>query len=335
LAACRVIACLVNYSVIIASLLLAFSPVQAQGPAASEATIPAAKSLFITLGTMAGPIPSPQRSQPANLLQSGSETILVDIGDGALQQVAKAGVGVNAITAVVISHIHFDHTGGLFALLGTRQQVRLPKVLTIYGPPATARMVEGLIAALQPAYDIGAGLDVLSGGSSADAIKVIELRDGDTAEIGNIKLTAAANSHFASPQSDGITPENQSLSFRFELPDRTIVYTGDTGPSEKVLELAKGADILFAEVIDPEFAIGTLRRMNPAMPEAAVEKLRWHFTDQHLVPEEVGLLANQAGAKSLVLTHNALGAQDTSVTLELIRKHFSGPVTIADDLDRF
>ena len=108
---------------------------------------------WITLGTRAGPVPSPTRSQPANLLKANGKNILVDTGDGTAGQLAKLGIPTNAIDAVFISHLHWDHTGGLAAILGLRAQTNAPPRLAIYGPPGTAEMVAGLIASMVPGRD--------------------------------------------------------------------------------------------------------------------------------------------------------------------------------------
>src|SRR5687767_13802547 len=94
-------------------------------------------SVFITLGTQSGPIPSVHRAQPANVLQWGDQAILIDAGNGVTEQLAKSGISLGAIDAVLISHLHFDHIGGLLAVLGRRYQAMHPGAVTIYGPRAT------------------------------------------------------------------------------------------------------------------------------------------------------------------------------------------------------
>src|SRR5688500_356076 len=90
--------------------------------ASAAAPQQAGQDEFITLGTMRGPIAHPKRSQPANALVVGQDVYLVDVGDGAVQRLAEAGLRLNAVKAIFISHHHFDHTGGLGAVLGLRYQ---------------------------------------------------------------------------------------------------------------------------------------------------------------------------------------------------------------------
>jgi ribonuclease BN (tRNA processing enzyme) len=85
------------------------------------------KGRWITLGTRAGPLASPVSSQPANLLVAGDANILVDVRDGTSARLAAVGIPAARITAVFISHLHWDHTGGLAAILGLRAQGGTPR----------------------------------------------------------------------------------------------------------------------------------------------------------------------------------------------------------------
>lgn len=289
-----------------------------------------AKSVWIELGTQSGPIPSPTRSEPAHALLWDGQHILVDVGDGAAEQLAKAQIPINSIQTVFISHLHFDHTGGLFAFLGMRDQARgrAHKTITIYGPPGTKAMVDGLRSAMQQ------GSALLP--QQPSVYNVVELHDGASVMVGDIKVTAASNSHYLLWRGSGAQPV--SLSYRFDLPDRSIVYTGDTGPSANVERLAHGADLLVSEVMDADAALNRLKGAGPGIPKAIHDYVFDHFTKEHLLPDQVGLLAARAGVRELVLTHfgGATGNPDqiNRLTNE-IGANFHGSIHFANDLDRY
>jgi ribonuclease BN (tRNA processing enzyme) len=293
------------------------------------------RSTFVTLGTVGGPIPNARRSEPANLLIVGDQYLLIDAGDGAAEQLARAGVSLEQIHSVFLSHLHFDHTGGLFAILGLRYQTLGSGVLTVYGPPGTRALVVGLIAAMQPAAAAGVGFPGQAPRPPAPGIQVNEITDGSQLILGQVRVTAAVNTHYSFAKGSAEAAAFQSLSLRFDVPDRSIVYTGDTGPSDNVVQLAHHVDLLVSEVVDAEDAMATLQRINPRIPPAVLAVVRRHMLEQHLTPEAAGALAAAAGVGRLVLTHNGLGDSGDARALAAVSGKFKGPIVLANDLDRF
>ncbi len=297
---------------------------------------PMATSRFITLGTVGGPIPNPERSQPANILLWQDQGILIDAGDGAPEQLAKANIALGQVQTVFISHLHFDHTGGLFALFGMRYQVRTSGVLTIYGPPGTKRMVDSLVAAMRPMSEFGAGNPGVTPPPPEPSFRVVEIVDGDKIVIDDVTVTVASNSHYSYPGGSPEALKFQSLSFRFDMPDRSIVYTGDTGQSKNVEQLAKGADLLVSEVIDVKAVLGDLRINRPDLKEAVLEGFATHFVEHHLTAAEAGKLAQNAGVEKLVLTHLGIGSSSSIKDIKnAATSTFDGSILIASDLDEF
>lgn len=287
------------------------------------------------LGTRGGPVAGPDRSQPAHLLHSDNQAILVDVGDGAAGQLAKAGVDLRSVRSVVVSHLHIDHTGGLHAILGMRQQTHVPGELTIYGPPGTRELVNGIEAAQRYLPDLVGAENSRVRDLPPTTVKVIEVTDGSAVTIGSVKVTAATNTHYGFSAGSEQAKRFQSLSYRFDTPDRSIVYTGDTGPSDNVERLARNADLLVSEIIDPDHVMALLKAQRVDIPFYAEPLLRNHFEHQHLTADAVGLLAQHARVKTLVLTHNTLDAQGIVKAGETIASRYKGPFAFANDLDNY
>ena len=307
----------------------------AQQPPSAPPTVAAE---FVTLGTQGGPLPSAERSQPANVLVRGPDAYVVDAGDGTVQRLAAAGIRLNRVRAVFLSHLHWDHVGGLQAVLGLRYQTNVPGVLTVYGPPGTQRLVDGLVASMQPGSEAGYGIPGARRIPPEDTVRVVELRDGGRAELPGIAVTAAENSHYSFAPGSPEAERYKSLSFRFDMPERSIVYTGDTGPSADVERLAAGADVLVSEMIDLPATLDNVARVSPAMPPELREGMARHLADHHLSPVQVGEFAARAGVGRVVVTHLVPGrmtAEQEASYRAGIAQYYRGPVQFAADLDRF
>lgn len=329
----------------VGALLLSTSPVLAQaGPAdpvqqdSNQQAVADTDGKWITLGTRGGPVTSPTRSQPANLLLFNGKKYLVDVGDGAAGQISKAGLQTAMLDGVFISHLHFDHTAGLAGILGLRFQTNATNMLTIYGPPGTQELVDGLLDSMVPGATANYGVPGAPTKDHRADIEVVEFRDGAKMDVDGLKLSVRSNTHYSFLPGSDLEKRFQSLSFRFDLPGRSIVYTGDTGPSAAVEELAKDADLLVAEMMDVPLIVGMVRRNNPNMPEPAAKAMEAHLTKHHLLPKDVGELASRAKVKSLVVSHFA-GAEPTDPKhyqyLQMIAEHYDGPVVIANDMEAF
>lgn len=289
---------------------------------------------IVTLGTMAGPMANPQRSQPATLLKWDGGMVLVDVGDGTLEQMAKAGITAVPLRSIVITHIHADHIGGLYALLARRYQLIDPPV-TIYGPPGTQAMVDGLVAALAPLKITSPALPGMPPRDPKDGVTVVEIGDGAELVIEGVAVRAVANTHYLSGKEAPDPSVAQSLSLRFELPGRSVVLSGDTGPSERVTELAKGADLLVASILDLDGAVATIRTSRPNAPEPFFAAARAHFAEHHLSPQAAGQLAQAAGVKAVLFTHIGITPARMDAARAELAEAWGGPVTFADDLGRY
>ena len=173
---------------------------------------------------------------------------------------------------------------------------------------------------------------VFSQGDPADSVFYIQ--------DGKVKVTAVENSHFDFHKGGPAAGKHKSYSYRFETPDRVIVFTGDTGPSDAVTELAKSADVLVTETSSFQDRMqrmidnGQWQTMTPA-EQAGITR---QATQGHMTLEIIGKMAARANVKAVVLSHlsaRADGTDDYTAWAAEVKKHFSGQVLIAKDLMEF
>lgn len=287
---------------------------------ATAQSLPAASGTrLILLGTAGGPGARLERSGIASLLVADGTPYLIDSGDGVTRQLVRVGFEERDIRTIFLTHLHDDHTAGLPALASFAYTIpprpgAAPAPVEIMGPPGTGRLVDGLLSFLQVSAEIRmAERPRLP--APGTVFRARELPVGEAYADPRVKVTAIENSHFHLP--GPAANRNRSYSYRFETRNRTIVFTGDTGPSDRLRDLARGADILVAEMVTPAEVKG--------VPPQIVQ----HMLAEHLTPPELGKLARDAGVKTLVLSHiGAVGKSDVAA----IRKAFAGRILIGRDL---
>jgi ribonuclease BN (tRNA processing enzyme) len=302
----------------------------------AKAQAPATGTVIITLGTAGGPLPRKDRAQSSNLLVVNGKLYLIDAGGGVTLRIVQSGYDFRQVGKVFITHPHSDHTAGLATLLVSEWEQAPQQPIDVYGG-GVERLVKGAIDYLTanaeirwaegkrtPMENIFHGHDVAAGLIFQDA---------------NVKVSAVENTHFNFPQGSPPYGKYTSYSYRFETPGRVIVFTGDTGPSSAVTELANGADVLVTEVTSPEEVVESQKRAGiwQAKTPAEQEGFLRHMHEEHVTPEDVGKMATKAGVKTVVMTHlgpSVIANDDYQRYADEAKKHFSGSIVLAKDLMR-
>jgi len=321
-----------RWTLSLACVALAFSaPTLAQTKPAAKGTI------LVTLGTSGGPLPRPGRTQSSNLLVVNGTPYLIDAGDGAVRRIVRSGHDFRRVGQVFITHPHSDHTNGLATLLNAQWEYQRREPTDVYGY-GVASLVKGAIAYLTPNAEIR-----WSEGKRTrmeDVFRGHDVAPGAVYQDANVRVTAVENTHFNfAPDSPG-AGKYRSYSYRFDTPGRVVVFTGDTGPSPALTELAKGADVLVTEVTQVEDVIEVLKKNGNWQTKSAAEQAGWiqHMRQEHVTPEDVGRMAAAAGVKTVVLTHLSPSVDpkdDFQRYVEGAKKFFPGSVLLAKDLMQF
>ena len=275
---------------------------------------------IVLLGT-GGPRPDPQRNASTTLIRIGDENVLFDAGRGVVLQLVRAGVPLNAVNPVFITHHHFDHIGDLYDVMLATWMHGRKDPLRIYGPPETRRIVDALLTQV---YDkdwqwrsIG---EPSFGGWKPIAVE--DVAPGLVLDTWRWKVSADTVVH---GDGLGFTPAFlrrwSCYGYRFEAEGKVVAISGDTIPCEGIDRLGRDADVLVHCCY---------------MASAEIENEHFRRVAQHTLAagDTVGKIATRANAKTLVLTHHR-PRKDERMLDELaneVARDFSGRIVIGNDL---
>jgi ribonuclease BN (tRNA processing enzyme) len=244
---------------------------------------------------------------------------VVDCGDGVARQLAFAGISLTTLRHVFITHQHSDHNADYGNLIWLAWAAGLSTRVDAWGPTPLERMTKLFFE--MNAYDIDTRVANEGRPPLAPLVHVHELREaGVVMSDGNVRVRAALVHH---------PPVVPAFAYRFDARDRSIVISGDTAPSDNVVALAAGADILVHSVMYPP----AIDRLAARVPNAAA--LKASILAHQTSAEDAGRVAQQAGVKTLVLSH-FVPPDDPEVTeamwLDAARRQFRGTVIVGKDL---
>lgn len=274
----------------------------------------------VMLGT-GNPNPSPSQSGCSVAIIVNDTPYIVDFGPGLIRQAAAMtpqfggsvkGLDIKNIKHAFLTHLHSDHTSGYPDLILTPWVMGRDEPLEVYGPEGINNMTRHILKAYEEdiRYRLYGYEPANNQGWRVNSHEFTE--EGVIYSDENITVEAFPVPHGTWPNSWG---------FRFTTPDKTIVLSGDSSPSDKIVEYAKKADILIHEVYYKKAY------------DTKDEFWKNYHARNHTSTIELAEIASQAQAKLLVLYHILYwGASDENL-IEEISKIYKGKIIVGKDLD--
>lgn len=291
--------------------------------------------LHVLLCGAGGPLPDTNRSGPCVAVQAGPRLYVIDAGTNGSRNLSRFSVDSGRIEAVLITHAHSDHIDGLGELgvqrwVGGNHTVPLP----VYGPPVVSDVVAGfnLSYAADAGYrtahhgeavapSSGAGLVAMPFSLPEDGESHLVLETQDSPPV---RITAFRVSH---------EPVSQSIGYRIDYDDLSLVVSGDTSKSANLIAHARGVDLLLHGALDSKIT-SKIAEVMEANGATAPAKIMRDVPSYHATPVEAAESAQEAGAKHLVLYHIVPPLPLTAlerVYMSGVRQAYDGPVTLARD----
>ena len=290
------------------------------------ATALASRTQIVLLGT-GDPAADPDQSGPATAVIVNDTPYLVDLGAGVVRRAKSAVVdrGIKALEptnlrVAFVTHLHSDHTVGYADLILTPWVLGRRVPLEVYGPSGIKAMTEHLLEAYRVDFTTRTNAETGSGGQVAEGhgVNVREIRAGVVYKDANITVTAFPTKHAM-----------ESYGYRFDTPDRSIVISGDTNPTQATIDACHGCDVLIHEVR----SLAGLGKRLPAFQRFA--------SNYHTTTAQLAELAAQAKPRLLILYHHAIAlrpdvnpvASSPAELLSEISARYPGHVVVGRDLD--
>lgn len=266
------------------------------------------------------PQPNAQRSGPAQVVECGDDTLLIDAGAGTMHRLVEAGYGHLPLSAIAFTHLHSDHVTGILDVLWAGWiQRRWDVAPVVYGPPGTQHFIDHLIEAM--AYDVRVRTGPILTPQRL-VPRVVEIEEGWQVDGKDWRLTAFRVEHL---------PVDQAFGFRVDQGPASVVVSGDTKVSQNLIKHSKDADVLVHEVF-----WGQGLREAAAAARDAEERARFELLDTyHTSSEDVGKVAAEAGTKHLVLSHIIRSRGNPEDFGKDIQPDYGGKLTVAEDLMTF
>jgi len=283
------------------------------------------RTQVVLLGT-GNPPADPDRSGPATAVVVNGTPYLVDFGAGVVRRAKSAlvdkgiaGLDPVKLRVVFVTHLHSDHTVGYPDLILTPWVLGRRVPLEVYGPSGIKGMTDHVLEAYRADFETRTkdrALYTVGAFPEGHAVNAHEIRAGVVYKDANVTVTAFATKHAM-----------ESYGYRFDTPDRSIVISGDTNPTQATIDACNGCDVLIHEVLTHEWL-------------AKRPDFHAYAAEHHTTTTQLTELATKARPRLLILYHASLSLRpavdaERSTPASLLNEmsKYSGRVVVGRDLD--
>ena len=247
--------------------------------------------LKITLCGTSSPLPAPGRAQACVAVETPKHLYLVDAGSGSAATANLAGVPTEKLRGILLTHFHSDHISDIGDFNLNSWVAGRPQPLQVIGPDGVDRIVEGL----NITYELDRGYRVSHHGAEflnpeLGILQSRSINEGVIVDEDGLRITAFEVSH---------PPIEPAFGYRLDYGGRSVVISGDSLVTDKIVEISDGADVVLHDAMELQLvqtAENVLRNAGVTRTATVLHDIQdYHATTedlQRLVDEaEIGLLA--------------------------------------------
>lgn len=250
--------------------------------------------LKITLCGTSSPLPAPGRAQACVAVETPKHLYLVDAGSGSAATANLAGVPTEKLRGILLTHFHSDHISDIGDFNLNSWVAGRPQPLQVIGPDGVDRIVEGL----NITYELDRGYRVSHHGAEflnpeLGILQSRSINEGVIVDEDGLRITAFEVSH---------PPIEPAFGYRLDYGGRSVVISGDSLVTDKIVEISDGADVVLHDAMELQL-VQTAENVLRNAGVTRTAKVLHDIQDYHATTEDLQRLADEAEIGLLALYH--------------------------------
>ena len=250
--------------------------------------------LKITLCGTSSPIPAPGRAQACVAVETPEHLYIIDAGSGSAATANLSNVPMEKLRGILITHFHSDHISDIGDFNLNSWVAGRPEPLQIIGPTGVERIVDGF----NMAYELDRGYRVAHHGAELlnpelGTLQSKTITEGVIVDQDGLRITAFEVSH---------PPIEPAFGYRLDYGGRSVVISGDSLVTDKIVEISNGADVVLHDAMSLQLVRGAagMARTTGNTRLATVLK---DIQDYHATTDDLNRLSSEAEIGQLALYH--------------------------------
>ena len=252
------------------------------------------EGIRITMCGTSSPLPAPGRAQACVAVETPDHLYIVDAGSGSAATANLVGIPTGKLRGILLTHFHSDHISDIGDFNLNSWVAGRPAPLQIVGPEGVDRIVEGLNITyeLDRAYRVAHhGAELLN--PELGILQSRTINEGIIVDEDGLRITAFEVSH---------PPIDPAYGYRFDYGGRSVVISGDSLVTDKIVEISNGADVVLHDAMALQLVQGA-ENLARSTGNTRLATVLHDIQDYHATTRDLQRLVDEADIGQLALYH--------------------------------